>query len=159
MICVPTIKTLIEDGRDVISEIISVDEYEYLKKREILLSYYTYRGIGNCNVDYWVNAMKLKYTSIRDEYDLKIKAFLGLKNKQQINLNDDNFNYTQVNKYEDTPSQAITETYLSSKNTQTMDSKRQLTNDATATRNFSEDVVNPLNSFAIEFRELFYFGV
>ena len=161
MICIPTISSILsDDSRDVIAEIIPNSEYEYLKKREIMLSYYSYRGIGNCDVDYWVNCMKQKYAFIKDEYDIKIKAFLNLKNKENIDLNSDKL--TQHNEYtfEDTPSQQITnQLYLSTRNKNDFTQQRQSDNDAVATVNYIDFVKNPFNDFALEFKELFYFGV
>lgn len=160
MICIPTIASLLEDGRDVIHEIIGVQEYEYLEKRKILIAYYNYRGIGNCDVDYWVNCMKQKYAFIKDEYDIKIKAFLSLKNKENIDLNSDKLTQHNEHTFEDTPSQQITnQLYLSTRNKNDLTQQRQTDNDAVATMNYIDFVKDPFNDFAVEFKELFYFGV
>lgn len=159
MICIPTPRSILEDdNRDVIAEIIPDSEKYYLDKRKILLSRYGYRGIGNCDIDYWVNCMKSRYAEIVTEYDLKLDVFEKLKDP--LDLSEESYHNTTTTDYEDTPSSQIeSEKYLSNRTTITSDGSREVGLKSITISQYSDAIRDPLINFALEFKDLFYFGV
>lgn len=75
--CVPTPQSIreSESGRNVFQEIIPATDLAYLKKRDALWARFQYRGIGSCDVDYWVACMKDRYAQIKERYDLRFNAW------------------------------------------------------------------------------------
>lgn len=145
-----------EKNRDIFEEIISDQEYDYVNKRLYLWSEFAYLGIGNCNVDYFVSVLKGKYTRIKDEYDLKIKTFEKLTSLKNIDLSDDQLESTTEYTNEDMPETPIEdEVYISSKNKQTYNSKRQSGLMSETVRNFIDAIENPYNDFVDEFEQYF----
>ena len=74
--CIPTPKGILDsDERDVFEDIFPDSEVYATLMREIMWSYYGFRGIGNCNLDYWINAMQLRYHQVKYKYMVKFKLF------------------------------------------------------------------------------------
>lgn len=82
MVCLDTIKSLLDDNRDVLEEIIPDSEQYYAEKRAAILNEYKYRGIGSCDVDYWIDCMQARYFSIVSKYDIAFERWLAFANKQ-----------------------------------------------------------------------------
>ncbi len=73
--CVRTPQSILEeDERDVFEEIIPHDSY-YQAMRDALWNCFRYRGIGSCDVDYWVTCMHNRYSQIRDRYAVRFSAW------------------------------------------------------------------------------------
>lgn len=80
--CVPTPYSIkLNDSVDVFSEIIPESDDYSSGKRSVLWAVYGDTGLGNTNSEYWIRRMKGRYYEIKNEYDLKIKAFETMKAK------------------------------------------------------------------------------
>ena len=80
MVCLPTPKSILSKyQRDIFRETINDREEFYLEKREILWATYRNRGIGHCDIDYFIQNLQDKYDRIKSKYDIKIEMYLEYK--------------------------------------------------------------------------------
>ena len=163
--CIPTPDSILEDDeRDVFEEIFPDSEVYYAIMRDIMWAQYGSRGIGNCNIDYWVKSMQRRYFMIRPTYLLKFKVFdewmtenLG---NDPVDLSDGATQYTMTTENEDTPDNPQgTSVYLSDRNTVKYDGKTFGGLSSETVARFMDAVPDLCQQFADEFRRLFYFGV
>lgn len=172
--CIPTPTSILEDDeRDVFREIIpgsfKPDDTPNEGSIElvmwgILWQFYRYRGIGNCNVDYWVTCMKNRYFQIASVYKLKFKVYdewmAANMGSAPVDLSDGATQYSMVTEMEDTPDNPQgTEKYLSDRNTVTYDGKTFGGLSSETVARFMDAVPDLAQQFADEFRRLFYFGL
>lgn len=161
--CIPTPDSILEDDEiDVFEQIIDDSEPYYSQMREALWSNYGLRGIGNCDLAYWLKAMRYRYRQIRTVYNIKFKAIdewltsIALS----IDLADSTTEYTTVSENEDTPdSPAGSTVYLSNRNTVTYNGKSYGGLSSETVSRFIDNVSNIEKQFADEFRLQFYHGV
>lgn len=152
----------VREERDVFEEIIPDTEYEYTAKRTALWSYYRYRGIPSCDVNYWVQCMKDRYAIICESMDIKIKAWRKFQADTSggIDLSDGTTDYTLTTEYEDTPdSPAGSTKYLSSRTTQSYSGATKNDLESETVRDYIKAVSDPWESFAKEFERYFWIGV
>ena len=72
--CIPTPQSILDDDNiDVFEEIFPDSEVYHDIMREIMWSFYQYRGIGNCDRNYWIQCMKNRYAQISMKYMVKFK--------------------------------------------------------------------------------------
>ena len=161
--CVPTPESILEDDEiDVFEQIIDDSEPYYSQMREALWSNYGLRGIGNCDLVYWLKAMRYRYRQIRTVYNIKFKAIdewltsIALS----IDLADSTTEYTTVSENEDTPDNPAGSTvYLSNRNTVKYNGKSYGGLSSETVSRFIDNVSNIEKQFADEFRLQFYHGV
>lgn len=161
--CIPTPNSIFEDDEiDVFEEIIPDTEPYYLQMRVALWSNYGLRGIGNCDLAYWIKAMKSRYRQIRTVYNVKFQAigeWLGTI-AQSIDLADSSSEYTTVTENEDTPDNPQgTSVYLSDRNTVKYNGKSYGGLSSETVSRFMDNISNIEKQFADEFRLQFYHGV
>ena len=161
--CIPTPDSILEDDEiDVFEEIIPDSEPYYLQMRESLWSNYGLRGIGNCDIAYWIKAMKLRYHQISTVYNVKFQAigeWLATLTGS-IDLADSSSEYTTVTENEDTPDNPQgTSVYLSDRNTVKYNGKSYGGLSSETVSRFIDNVTNIEKQFADEFRLQFYHGV
>lgn len=161
--CIPTPDSILEDDEiDVFEQIIDDSEPYYAVMREALWSNYGLRGIGNCDIAYWIKAMQMRYRQIRTVYNVKFQAIDEWLTSLtgNIDLADSVSEYTSVTKNEDTPDnpQGNTE-YLSDRNTVTYNGKSYGGLSSETVSRFIDSVSNIEKQFADEFRMQFYHGV
>ena len=72
--CVPTPDSILEDDDvDVFEQIIPESETYHTEMRQILWDFYGLRGIGNCDMAYWIKAMQARFRQIRTVYNIKFR--------------------------------------------------------------------------------------
>lgn len=150
------------DSRDVFEEIIPNTEYQYQQKRDELWAKYRYRGIGSCNVDYWVQCMTDVYSIIKETWDVKIRTWEQYKTSVAltVDLSESSSHYDLVTEHEDTPDTALSTTrYLSDRNTSTYDATNKSGLESKTVRDYIDAVPDPWDGFTNEFRKLFYWGI
>lgn len=173
--CIPTPASILKDDeRDVFKEIIpgSFNTWDdtpntgtvELVMWQILWQFYRYRGIGNCDVDYWVSCMRDRYYQISSVYKLKFKAhdewIAANMGSDPVDLSDGETHYTMKTENEDTPDNPQGNTvYLSDRNTVKYDGKTYGGLSSETVSRFIDAVPDLAQQFADEFRKLFYFGV
>lgn len=153
---------LTEKEIDVFEQIIPNTDYQYAKKRSALWSYYRYRGIPTCNLDYWIQCMTDRYAVIKESMDIKIKAWEKFLTDTStgIDLSDGTNDYTLTTEYEDTPdTNATGDKYLSSKTTQTYNGATKSDLESETIRDYIKAVPDPWEMFAKEFDRYFWIGV
>lgn len=152
-----------DDNRDVFEEIIDDTEYEYEWKRASLWSRFRNRGIPSCDIDYWIQCMRDRYSVIMCTYNVKINAWLEYYTKVGTDgpdMSDASFHTVTVNEFEDMPDNPATDTrYLSTRNTNTVDGNTHNDLESATTRDYIDAVPNPFEDFAREFEKLFWIGV
>ena len=73
--CIPTPQSILDDTEEDVFETIFPDTEEYYDiMRQAMWSVYQFRGIGNCDVEYWKQTMCNRYMQIRLTYVTKFKA-------------------------------------------------------------------------------------
>lgn len=159
MVCLDTLKSLSDDGRDVLEEIIPDTEQYYTEKRAAILNEYKHRGIGSCDVDYWVNCMTTRYFTIAAKYDIAFERWNAYKASTK-DFADGSSEYTMRTEHEDNPDNPQGSTvYLSDRTTQTYSGKTFGGLGSTTAAEYIADIPNTPQDFAREFRELFYWGL
>ena len=155
---------LTDDNRDVFEEIIDDSEVYHDMMRTILWSFYGYRGIGNCDVDYWVNTMKARYTQVKLMYIPKFKLIdewlTEITTVDPIDLSEGKTDYTMVTEIEDNPDNPQgTSVYLSDRNTVTYNGKTYTGLSSETVSKFMDYVPDLERQFADEFQKQFYWGL
>lgn len=161
--CIPTPDSILEDDEiDVFEQIIDDSEPYYAVMREALWSNYGLRGIGNCDLAYWIKAMTLRYRQIRTVYNVKFQAIDEWLTSitGSIELADSVTEYTTTTENEDTPDNPQGSTvYLSDRNTVKYNGKSYGGLSSETVSRFIDSVSNIEKQFADEFRLQFYHGV
>ena len=161
--CIPTPDSILEDDEiDVFEQIVDDSEPYYAVMREALWSNYGLRGIGNCDIAYWIKAMQLRYRQIRTVYNVKFQAIDEWLTSitGNIDLADSVSEYTTTTENEDTPDNPQGSTvYLSDRNTVKYNGKSYGGLSSETVSRFMDNVSNIEKQFADEFRLQFYHGV
>ena len=161
--CLPTPMSIQEeDEMDVFEEIIPDTEPYYDIMRKALWTNYGLRGIGNPNILYWIQAMKLRYYQIDTMYNAKFQAVDEwlTANSSSMDMADSQTEYTQKSETEDTPDNpAGTTIYLSDRNTVTYNGKSYGGLSSETLKRFIDAIPNLEKEFADEFRMQFYHGI
>lgn len=160
---VPTPQSILDDDEiDVFEEIIPDTETYYVEMRTILWAFYGLRGIGNCNITYWLQTMKMRYAQIKIKYNVKFQA-IGewlASIASSIDMSDGSTEYTTVTSNEDNPDNPQGSTvYLSDRNTVTYNGKSYSGLSSETLARFNEMIPDIEAEFAAEFRLQFYHGV
>lgn len=161
--CIPTPDSILEDDEiDVFEQIIPDSEPYAAQMRKALWANYGLRGIGNCDMTYWIKAMRYRYQQIDTEYNVKFQAigeWLG-SIAQNIDLSDSSSEYTMRTENEDTPDNPQGSTvYLSDRNTVTYNGKSFSGLSSETVSRFIDWIKNIEKEFADEFRLQFYHGI
>lgn len=86
-ITIDTIQSLLDDGRDVLNEIVTGKYVS--QKKAALLSMYRFRMIGSCDADRWVRAMTDRYTLLTDQWDARFDIWNNtIETKDLADLDD-----------------------------------------------------------------------
>lgn len=163
--CIPTPQSILDDDEiDVFEEIIPDTDDYYDIMRQALWENYALRGIGNCDIAYWIKAMKMRYWQIKTEYIIKFKAveewLTAVGGNDPIDLSDSSSQYTSKTENEDTPDNPQGSTvYLSDRNTVTYNGKSFSGLSSETVSRFIETVPDIERMFADEFRKQFYHGI
>ena len=162
--CIPTPESILEDDEiDVFEEIIPDTDAYYAIKRQALWDTYALRGIGSCDLQYWLKAMKRRYGEIKTVYDVKLKAlqiWLTSVSGNVIDMSDSSSEYSTITENEDNPDNPQGSTrYISDRNTVTYNGKSYTGMTSESLTRFTESIPDIEGSFADEFKRLFYFGV
>ena len=162
---IPTPQSILDDdNRDVFEEIIDDSEVYHDMMRGILWAFYRYRGIGNCDLDYWVQNMKDRYLQVRVLYLPKFKLIdewlTEVLGNDPVDLSEGKNDYTMITEMEDTPDNPVgTSRYLSDRNTVTYNGKTYSGLSSETVSKFLDYVPDLERQFAEEFRKQFYFGL
>ena len=151
-----------DDEIDVFEEIIPDTEPFYDTMRKVLWTNYGMRGIGNANIQYWIQAMKLRYYQINTMYNAKFQALDEwlTANALSMDMADSQTEYSQISESEDTPDNpAGTTVYLSDRNTVKYNGKSYSGLSSETLRRFIDAIPNLEKEFADEFRMQFYHGI
>lgn len=151
-----------DDEIDVFEQIIPGTEPYYAIMRQALWSTYGLRGIGNANIQYWIQAMKLRYFQINTLYNAKFQAVDEwlTANSSSMDMADSQTQYTQISENEDTPDNPAGSTvYLSNRNTVTYNGKSYGGLSSETLRRFIDEIPNIEEEFAAEFKKQFYHGI
>lgn len=163
MICIPTPQSILDnDRRDVFEEIVPDTEEYAAEKRRALWSRYAYRGIGSCDLEYWIKAMQYRYQEISDMYDLQWRAWEQwlAANAGTIDMTDGSSEYKTVTGTEDNPDNPQGDTvYLSDRVTVEYNGKQSGGLSIERVVRFRDAVYSIARMFSDEFREQFYHGV
>ena len=161
--CIPTPKSILDDDEiDVFESIVPDSEPFYDTMRKALWCNYGLRGIGNNNIAYWIDAMRLRYYQINTMYNVKFQAIDEWLTSiaSSIDLADSTTEYSTVSENEDTPDNPAGSTvYLSNRNTVKYNGKSYGGLSSETVSRFIDNVSNLEKQFADEFRMQFYHGV
>ena len=161
--CLPTPMSIQEEDEiDVFEEIIPDTEPYFDIMRKALWTNYGLRGIGNPNITYWLDAMKLRYYQINTMYNAKFQALDEwlTANSSSMDMADSQTEYSQISETEDTPDNpAGTTVYLSDRNKVTYNGKSYGGLSSETLKRFIDAIPNLEKEFADEFRMQFYHGV
>lgn len=161
--CIPTPKSILDDDEiDVFESIVPDSEPFYDVMRKALWCNYGLRGIGNNNIAYWIDAMRLRYFQINSMYNVKFQAIDEWLTSiaSSIDLADSTTEYSTVSENEDTPDNPAGSTvYLSNRNTVKYNGKSYGGLSSETVSRFIDNVSNLEKQFADEFRMQFYHGV
>ena len=161
--CIPTPKSILDDDEiDVFESIVPDSEPFYDIMRKALWCNYGLRGIGNNNIAYWIDAMRLRYFQINTMYNVKFQAIDEWLTSisSSIDLADSSSEYTTTTENEDTPDNPAGSTvYLSNRNKVTYNGKSYGGLSSETVSRFIDSVSNIEKQFADEFRMQFYHGV
>lgn len=161
--CIPTPDTILEDDEiDVFESIIPDSETYHQEMREALWDTYQFRGIGNCNLQYWLKTMQARFRQIQTTYHIKFQVVDEWLSSisDAVDLSDSQSEYTSITKIEDTPDNPQGDTvYLSDRNTVTYNGKSYGGLSSETVSKFMDAVPNIREEFADEFRRNFYHGV
>ena len=162
--CIPTPQSIYDEyERDVFDEIFGDVDYGNIMK-VMMWSTYQYRGIGNCNIDYWVQCMYGRFTQIISKYLPKFKVFDEWYNNvmsiDPVDLSEGATNYQMVTEMEDNPDNPQGDTkYLSDRNTVVYDGKTYSGLSSETIAKFMDYVPDLTAQFTDEFRKQFYWGL
>lgn len=162
---IPTPDSILEDDEiDVFEEIFPDTEPYYLIMRETMWAYYGLRGIGNCDIPYWIKAMKARYAQIKYDYMVKFKAVEEwldtVTGNDPIDLSDSSSEYTMKTENEDNPDNPQGDTvYLSDRNTVRYNGKSYGGLSSETVSKFIDAVPDIERDFADKFKLQFYHGV
>lgn len=161
MVCIETPKSILDDqDRDVFEEIIPDTEPYYDAKRSALWNMYKYRGIGSCDVDYWVDCMKARYYTVSEKYSVSFEMWRKFVDEQNKDFADGAAESTTTIEHEDNPDNPQgSQKYLASRDTTTYNGKTFGGLGSTTAAEYLKDIPNLPVDFAYEFRELFYWGM
>lgn len=161
--CLDTPQSILDDEEiDVFEEIVADSEKFYQQKRTILWNYYRYRGIGNQNVEYWLQCMKDRYNLTSALWDIKFAAWNDLVTKTNTarDMADSATEYTITNTNEDLPDNPSGNTvYLSDRQKSIYSGKSYGGLETETADAYINGVPKVYDAFAREFSDLFYFGV
>lgn len=164
--CIPTPASILdEDEIDVFEQIIPDTETYHDEMRKALWSVYRYRGIGSCDVAYWIQTMKDRYDSIKSTYLVKFKTVEEWLTKvldpdELVDLADSETEYSTISETEDNPDNPQgTTVYLSDRNRVQYAGKSYGGLSSETVRRFNDNVVDIEREFADEFRTQFYYGL
>ena len=163
MMIVPTPQSIKDDdSRDVFAEIFS--GYEYASDMEaVMWAVYRYRGIGNIDVDYWVQCMKDRAELLSYTYDLKLRAISELKSKvdtEGIDFSSSSLKSKSTAKHYDPPSGGSgLSSYVSEGDTTEFEQSGQSGLQTETVRDWADGVPDVYREYANEFRDLFYWGL
>ena len=161
--CIPTPKSILDDDEiDVFESIVPDSEPFYDVMRKALWCNYGLRGIGNNNIAYWIDAMRLRYYQINTMYNVKFQAIDEWLTSiaSSIDLADSTTEYSTISENEDTPDNPAGSTvYLSNRNTVRYNGKSYGGLSSETVSRFIDNVSNIEKQFADEFRMQFYHGV
>ena len=166
--CCCTIPTpdsiLTDDNIDVFEKIIDDSETYHTEMRYILWSFYQYRGIGNCDVDYWIQTMKNRYNQVKMVYLPKFKLLdewlTEVMGTAPVDLSEGQTNYTMKTEIEDNPDNPQGSTvYLSDRNTVTYNGKTYSGLSSETVTRFMDYIPDLSQQFADEFQKQFYWGI
>lgn len=163
--CIPTPQSILtDDERDVFEEIIPDSIQYHDVMRSMMWSVYKYRGIGNCDIDYWVNTMKSRLSQIISRYLPKFKVFDEWYNENMgvnpVDLSEGATNYKMVTEIEDNPDNPQGDTkYLSDRNTVDYNGKTFSGLSSETISRFMDYVPDLTAQFTDEFRKQFYWGL
>ena len=161
---IPTPQSILDDdNRDVFDEIIPNTESYKTQMTNALWNTYGFRGIGNCDIDYWVKTMKMRFGLIQSIYHVKYKAvseWLTQVTSNVIDMSDGATDYTMQTENEDNPDNPQGNTrYLSDRNTVTYNGKTFSGLSSETLGRFIEMIPSLDEQFADEFRRQFFFGL
>lgn len=162
--CIPTPQSILDEyERDVFDEIFGEVDYGDVMK-VMMWSTYQFRGIGNCNIDYWVQCMYGRFTQIVSKYLPKFKVFdewyTQVMGVDPVDLSEGATEYTMKNENEDTPDNPQgTSVYLSDRNTTTYNGKTYSGLSSETISRFMDYVPDLTAQFTDEFRQQFYWGL
>lgn len=157
--CIPTPDSILnDDSLDVFEEIIPATESDYAMKRSALWVRFRYRGIGNPDIDYWLQCMKDRYASIAAVWDMKIKVWKEYLSRNSITVSMSSSEYETVTGSENNPqTQAVRFdegiVYLDGRTHTKFRSQSGL--DSETVRAYLDAMPNPLEDFARDFDRLF----
>ena len=163
--CIPTPQSILtDDERDVFEEIIPDSIQYHDVMRSMMWSVYKYRGIGNCDIDYWVNTMKARLTQIVSRYLPKFKVFDEWYNENMgvdpIELSEGATTYKMTTEIEDNPDNPQGDTkYLSDRNTVDYNGKTFSGLSSETISKFMDYVPDLTAQFTDEFKRQFYWGL
>ena len=163
--CIPTPQSILDDEeRDVFDEIIPEGSTFRDIFIEALWSVYRYRGIGSCDIDYWIQTMIDRYNIIVPVYFPKFKALdewlTQVSSEDPTDMSDGKTEYNMITEIEDNPDNPQGDTkYLSDRNTVTYNGKTFSGLSSETVSRFMDYVPNLLQQFADEFRKQFYWGL
>jgi hypothetical protein len=163
MMIVPTPQSIKDDdSRDVFKEIFSsCSNAADLEK--IMWSAYRYRGIGNADVDYWVQCMKGRAEILSYTYDLKFKAISELKLKVDtygIDYTSSSLKSKSTAKHYDPPSGgSALNSYVSEGDTTEFEQSGGSGLETESVRDWADAIPDVYREYANEFRDLFYWGL
>jgi hypothetical protein len=163
MMIVPTPQSIKEDeNRDVFAEIFS--GYEYASDMEaVMWAAYRYRGIGNADVDYWVQCMKGRAEILSYTYDLKFKAVSQLKSdieQNGVDWSSSILKSKSTAKHFDPPSgSSALSSYVSEGDTTEFEQSGDSGLQTETAKDWMDGVPDVWREYAAEFRDLFYWGL
>lgn len=163
MMIVPTPQSIKDDdSRDVFREIFS--SYSNAGDLEkIMWSAYRYRGIGNLDVDYWVQCMKDRAKNLDSVYDLKFKAVSQLKSdieENGVDWSSSILKSKSTAKHFDPPSgSSALNSYVSEGDTNEFEQSSGSGLQTQTAKDWMDGVPDVYREYAAEFRGLFYWGL
>jgi len=163
MMIVPTPQSIKDDcSRDVFKEIFS--SYSNAADLEkIMWSAYRYRGIGNLDIDYWVQCMKGRAEILSYTYDLKFRAISELKSdieQNGIDWSSSSLRSKSTTRHYDPPSgSSALNSYVSEGDTTEFEQYGDSGLQTESVRDWMDGVPDVYREYANEFRDLFYWGL
>lgn len=162
---VPTPQSILDDyNRDVFDQIIPSTETYRTQMIAALWNVYQFRGIGNLDIDYWVDTMKGRFGVISAIYHVKYRAMdewlTSVNGLNPIDMSEGATDYTMQTENEDNPDNPQGSTkYLSDRNTVTYNGKTYSGLSSETLGRFIEMIPSLDEQFADEFRRQFFWGI
>ena len=163
MMIVPTPQSIKDDeSRDVFAEIFSA--YEYADDMEaVMWAVYRCRGIGNADVDYWVQCMKDRAKILSYTYDLKFRAISELKSdieQNGIDYSSSSLRSKSTARHYDPPSGgSALSSYVSEGDTTEFEQSGESGLQTESVRDWADGIPDIWREYAAEFKDLFYWGL